>query len=232
MSDDDIPLPPDGRRDGDVHGQVEALWDKLGRQARHIIELENTVRELARLAQEHRDLGRDLAVQVQKLATAGTDPGGSRQHAPGVWAVFEPPGVTDPVTGASDPMVGLVLFVEYYNSVYRGLPGSRAVAIPDCWLSHPALVAEIATLAWSWRAANTGPKANIKDAQYWHHHTRPGFAVRLATEWTHAHCRTNSHKEAGSPARPDRFATTDTAKEPDWPGKSPSTTEEKPATGR
>ena len=103
------------------------------------------------------------------------------------------------------PLFTVAHFVQYYNDTYVGNPGTRAVAIPDCWLDHPGLVAELATLTYTWREAHLGKNATARDAQYWHDHWRPGFAERMATEWVHQRCRSDGHKTAGAPARPDRF---------------------------
>lgn len=211
MSDDEIPQPPRPQRpgdhdDGDSSSLASVPRDKIAQHEQQIAALRAAVDELKRLITEQRDQGRDFALQLHKLVADDELDPDLRRNRPAPWVVFEPPGRTDPETGASDPLVGIALFVEYYNATYVGLPGSRAVPIPGCWLSHPGLLAEIATLAYFWRVANIGPRANVKDAQYWHQNFRPGFAARLATEWTHAHCRANSHKEAGAAARPDRYA--------------------------
>jgi hypothetical protein len=66
---------------------------------------------------------------------------------------------------------------------------------------------EIATLAYSWHSANTGPAANPREAQYWHHQWRPGFTDRLTREWVHSDCIDGEHRAAGAIARLNRFAT-------------------------
>ncbi|MFE5570719.1 hypothetical protein ACFQ68_37395 [Amycolatopsis japonica] len=206
MSGEDIPQPPQRRPDahGEVPGnQQEPTEDDTPEQ--QIATLRAAVGDLRRQVAQQHDLAKDLALQLQKLVAEDEADPDQRRNRPAPWVPFEPPGRAEPASGARDPLVGIALFVKYYNATYVGLPGSRAVAIPDCWLSHPGLLAEVATLAYFWRAANTGLRANVKDAQYWHHTFRPGFAARLATEWTHAHCRASSHKDAGAPARPDRY---------------------------
>ncbi|OLZ50260.1 hypothetical protein [Amycolatopsis keratiniphila] len=209
MSNGDIPQPP--RRQPDDHhdgtgAQQEPTAGTTPEQ--QIAVLRAAVSDLRRQVAQQHDLAKDLAIQLQRLVAEDEADPDQRRNRPAPWVPFEPPGRTEPDSGARDPLVGVALFVEYYNTTYVGLPGSRAVAIPDCWLSHPGLLAEVATLAYFWRAANTGPRANVKDAQYWHHTFRPGFAARLASEWTHAHCRASSHKDAGAPARPDRYSST------------------------
>lgn len=207
MSDDDIPQPtqrqPHDGNDGRTNRRDPAEDDPPEQQ---IAALQAAVGDLKRQVAQQQDLAKDLALQLQKLVAEDEADPDQRKNRPAPWVPFEPPGTVH-TSGARDPLVGIAFFVEYYNATYVGLPGSRAIAIPDCWLSHPGLLAEIATLAYFWRAANTGPRANVKDAQYWHHTFRPGFAARLAGEWTHAHCRANSHKDAGAPARPDRYTT-------------------------
>ena len=59
-------------------------------------------------------------------------------------------------------------FVDYYNGTYAGL-GGRAKSIPACWYEHPGLVAEVAVLAYAWRATNLGSGVNIRDAGHWLH---------------------------------------------------------------
>ncbi|OXM43431.1 hypothetical protein [Amycolatopsis alba] len=207
MSDDDIPQPaprhPYDSNGDEANRRDLAEEDTLEQQ---ITALQAAVGYLKRQVAQQHDLAKDLAIQLQKLVAEDEVDPDQRKNRPAPWVPFDPPGTVHPA-GARDPLVGIALFVDFYNSTYVGLPGSRAIAIPDCWLSHPGLVAEIATLAYFWRAANTGPRANVKEAQYWHHTFRPGFAARLAGEWTHAHCRANSHKDAGAPARPDRYTT-------------------------
>jgi hypothetical protein len=96
-------------------------------------------------------------------------------------------------------------FVAWYNITYVGVDGSRAKPIPGCWRQHPGLAMEVATLAYSWRAANTGNLANPREAQYWHHQSRPGFTDRLAREWVHTDCLDGEHRAAIASERADRF---------------------------
>lgn len=125
-------------------------------------------------------------------------------HEPAPWVWFTPP------TGAEDnPQLTVDNFVTWYNITYIGLQGSRATPIPDCWRQHPGLAMEIATLAHSWHAANLGPSANPREAQYWHHQWRPGFTDRLAREWVHTDCIDGDHRTTGVDDRPDRFTRTD-----------------------
>ncbi|MCU1685158.1 MAG: hypothetical protein JWQ81_5897 [Amycolatopsis sp.] len=56
----------------------------------------------------------------------------------------------------------------WLKKIRRRRSGTRAVAIPDCWLSHPGLLTELATLTYTWREAHIGKDATVKDAQYWH----------------------------------------------------------------
>ncbi|MEB3371310.1 hypothetical protein [Saccharopolyspora mangrovi] len=126
---------------------------------------------------------------------------------PASWVVFTPPAAAEDRQHRKDghsPNWTLDNFVAWYNATYVGLAGGPATPIPECWRQHPGLAMEVATLAYSWRRANVGATANVRDAQYWHHTWRPGFAARL-TEWTHAHCLDGRHRPAGANARPDRF---------------------------
>jgi hypothetical protein len=100
--------------------------------------------------------------------------------APWVWE--------HPDASADDPESVVETFVAFYNRTYVGVDGGRARPIPACWKCHPALVAEVATLAYSWRAANLGATANVRDAQYWLHQWRPAFTDRLVRDWVAMDC--------------------------------------------
>ena len=122
------------------------------------------------------------------------------------WLTYPPPpAAEDPEYRGEKPLFTIAHFVQYYNDTYVGKPGTRAVPIPGCWLDHPGLLAELATLTYTWREAHIGKHATVRDAQYWHDRWRPGFAERLATEWTHPHCLTDTHKPVGAPSRTDRY---------------------------
>jgi hypothetical protein len=122
------------------------------------------------------------------------------------WLAYPPPpAAEDPEHEGETPLFTIAHFVHYYNEVYTGRPGSRAHSIPDCWLDHPGLLAEIATLTYTWRAAHLGKHANPRDAQHWHDRWRPAFADRLASEWTHPHCLTDIHKPVGTSGLKDRY---------------------------
>lgn len=124
---------------------------------------------------------------------------------PAPWALYTPPAAAEhPLHSDQDPLFTLDNFVAWYNLTYVGHTGTRARPIPDCWPEHPGLASEIATLAYTWHQAFTGRDANPRDAQHWHHHTRPGFAERLTSEWIHPHCHDGRHKPTGAPARPNR----------------------------
>jgi hypothetical protein len=190
-SDDDIPVPEDPaddarRTDAEIAAMVERLWSAAQAHEARIGQLHE---RLARLEAEE-ESGR------QRLAR---------------WLPFPPPpAAEDPGNQGETPLFTIAHFVQYYNEVYVGRPGSRAVAIPDCWLSHPGLLAEIATLAYTWRAAHLGRRANVRDAQYWHDRWRPAFADRLAAEWTHPHCATGTHKPVGAGEMRDRYTAGET----------------------
>ncbi len=109
-------------------------------------------------------------------------------QAPAEWAWFPPPESTE------RPPATLALWVEFYNATYVTTTSSSGDdhnrAIPGCWLHHPGLAAEIATLAASWRASFVGPGADPVGAQNWHDRWRPGFAERLRA-W--APCSSDQH---------------------------------------
>jgi hypothetical protein len=179
---EDIPTrPPErGRSRTELDAMTEAMWQEITHLRAQVARLQKT---------------------LAKLVSAND----SDSVLP-PWLPFPPPrAAEDPDHRAETPLFTLAHFVRYYNETYVGRAGSRAIAIPDCWLDHPALVAEIATLTYTWRAAHLGTNANIKDAQHWHHQWRPGFAERLAAEWVHAQCLTDTHKPTGAEPRPDRF---------------------------
>ncbi|WP_158892590.1 hypothetical protein [Amycolatopsis anabasis] len=219
------PARPAGRGRADWRSHVDVLWERIDHTQEQLAALKASLQKVARLVAEVRDQQKDLAVQVQQLVDTEPDEGGDdRQHRPAPWVIFPPPpAAEDKEHQDQNPLFTLAMFVEFYNRTYVGLPGSRAVPIPVCWLNHPGLVAELATLAYAWRSANLGPSANIQQAEYWHHHWRPGFAARLATEWTHTHCRTDGHKQTGAPARLDRFTL---AEQPTPGAEQPSTAPE------
>lgn len=191
MTDDEIPH----------HPALDDMPDWARKHEQAIDRLQRLVQQLTRIVTEQRD-------QLEDVARRFTDERPERHRRmdePAPWAVFEVPATTDEAGNELSVVPALERFVQFYNSTYVGLSGSRAVVIPDCWLNHPALVAEIATLAQTWRDAHVGPHASARDAQYWHHQWRPGFAARLVSEWTHAQCREEAHKQAGADGRAARF---------------------------
>ncbi|MGV9364266.1 hypothetical protein [Amycolatopsis sp. NPDC003731] len=197
MSEDDIAARPSEPADPNQR-QTD---DQAGSEPRSLGELDEVVAGLETVAKA---LGHQIGKLSEKLAELTDEPDGDPRLAR--WLTFLPPeAAEDKGHRRETPLFTLAHFVQYYNETYVGNPGTRAVAIPDCWLDHPGLVAEIATLAYTWREAHLGKKATVRDAQYWHDHWRPGFAERMATEWVHQRCRSDGHKTAGAPARPDRF---------------------------
>ncbi|WP_406690302.1 hypothetical protein REH65_31010 [Saccharopolyspora sp. ID03-671] len=196
MSDDITPRrrsePAAGAQDSagieELDKQVSALTEMVGSLSSKV----NKLRD--RLDNSHSD-GDDDAEQDEK------------HDLPAQWVVFTPPAAAEDRQHRTDghsPQWTLDNFVAWYNATYVGLTGGPAKPIPECWREHPGLAMEIATLAYSWRRANVGATANVRDAQYWHHTSRPGFAARLG-EWTHSHCMDGRHRPAGAAARPDRF---------------------------
>jgi hypothetical protein len=89
-------------------------------------------------------------------------------------------------------------FVAFYNATFVGVAGGRAKAIPSCWREHPGLVAEVVTLAYAWRAANLGSTANVREAQHWLQHWRPGFTDRMVRDWAHTDCLDGTHRQIGA----------------------------------
>lgn len=152
----------------DVDQQIRALTDIIDTLARALSHLSGRVDRLAARSQEAADEEGD---------------------EPAAWVWFSPP-----TADTDDPQVLVDDFVSFYNLTYVGIEGSRARPIPPCWREHPGLTMEVASLAYTWRAANLGTSANARDAQQWHHQWRPAFADRLAREWAHADCLDGEHR--------------------------------------
>lgn len=182
MTERDIPPGGEGPDPASVDDQITQLVDTVG----------------ALLDQLRQLRGRVDALEA---------PEGRLQRAePGPWVLYSPPAAAeDPRHRDQDPRFTVDNFVGWYNATYVGVSGTATPLIPDCWREHPGLAMEIATLAYSWRHANIGRAADPRDAQHWHHHTRPGFADRLVRDWVHPHCRDGRHRAVGAAARPDRF---------------------------
>lgn len=185
----DPPPKPDEESDAelgtrsDIAGHIDTIYDLLTQQ---------------------RALIRRLEKQQRAQPPPEDDPEKDERLAS--WAPFPPPPAAEECAYEDeDPLFTLINFVDYYNETYVGNPGTRAIGIPDCWMEHPGLVAEIATLTYTWRAAHVGAAATARDAQAWHNLWRPGFADRMITEWTHTHCLGSGHKAAGLAFRPTRY---------------------------
>jgi hypothetical protein len=174
-------------RSSDVDQQITTLTEIVGTLATTVSELSDRV--------EHVEANRPRDQSDT-----------SDSHEPAAWVWFSPPAAAedDPDT-TDDPRFSVDNFVAWYNITYVGVEGSRATRIPGCWQQHPGLAMEVATLAYSWRAANIGPLASPREAQYWHHQWRPGFTDRLGREWVHTDCIDGDHRTAGPDERLDRF---------------------------
>jgi hypothetical protein len=150
-----------------------------------------------------------LTDRVEHLAKANRSRGQSdtnNSHEPADWVWFTPPAAAeDEPETPEDPPFTVGNFVTWYNITYVGVEGSRTTRIPSCWRQHPGLAMEIASLAYSWRAANIGPSASPREAQYWHHQWRPGFTDRLTRDWVHTDCVDGEHRPAGAIGRTNRF---------------------------
>ncbi|MBQ0928821.1 hypothetical protein [Saccharopolyspora endophytica] len=200
MNDDEVLTPrPDPGEPADPRGgpqeQISVLMELIGG-----------------LAGKVTALGRRLHA-LETSDTEQEEDGPSDQPAP--WVVFTPPAAAEQRQHAFEghtPEWTVDNWVVWFNTTYVGLPGSPTVPIPECWRDHPGLAMEVSTLAYSWRRANLGPTANVRDAQYWHHTWRPGFTARLAN-WVHPHCTDGRHRPIGAPARPTRFAPATTSQD-------------------
>jgi hypothetical protein len=168
------------RSRAELDAMTEELWDRVQAQQSEIEQLNGKIAELESDAED------------------------KPRMAP--WLPFPaPPAAEDKQHREQTPVFTVTNFVQYYNAVYVGKGGTRAVAIPECWPQHPGLVAELATLTYTWRAAHVGKAAKASDAQYWHDRWRAGFAERMITEWTHQQCLTEVHKPVGATPLTDRF---------------------------
>jgi hypothetical protein len=178
----------DDIRSSDIDRQITALTE--------IVEaLSTTVAQLS-----------DRVEHLDKANRSGGQSDASDSHEPAAWVWFTPPvAVEDDPDTTDGPRFTVDNFVAWYNITYVGIEGSRAKTIPDCWRQHPGLAMEVANLAYSWRAANVGPSASAREAQYWHHQWRPSFTDRLAREWVHTDCFDSDHRPDGATGRPDRF---------------------------
>ncbi|TVT61954.1 hypothetical protein FNH05_01595 [Amycolatopsis rhizosphaerae] len=181
-------LPEHERRkdQGERDLQIAALTQIVGTLAQNLRRVEGQVNWVAKIVAEARD-EQDSA-------------------EPAAWLWFNPPAATEdePQTD-QDPRLTVKNFVTWYNNTFVGIDGGRAKPIPACWRQHPGLAMEVATLAYSWRSANMGSSASAREAQYWLHQWRPGFAERLTRDWVHADCLDDGHRDEGAPPREDRF---------------------------
>lgn len=174
----------DNSSSGDVDRQISKLTEIVRALATTVSQISGRIDRLEKASGSHGQV------------SDGED---QDNDAPAVWVWFDPP------ASVEDHPDTVENFVAWYNVTYVGIEGSRARPIPDCWSQHPGLAMEVASLAYSWRAANIGPSASPREAQYWHHQWRPGFTERLAREWIHADCIDGEHRATGAPEREDRF---------------------------
>lgn len=173
---------------GGRDAQIAALTEIIGTLAQNLRRVEGKVNQLAKKpAADAKDEEEDPT-------------------EPAAWVWFTPPAAAeDDPDGEEDPRFTVENFVAWYNATFVGIDGSRSRPIPPCWRRHRGLPMEIAALAYTWRAANIGPGANERDAQYWLHQWRPGFTDRLTREWVSPDCLDGDHRDDGTPSRPDRF---------------------------
>lgn len=97
-------------------------------------------------------------------------------QGPAPWLHAEP---------APDINTDLTVWVTWWKTNYE--PAQAADRIPECWLQHPGLVAELMTLWHVWQAAFLDPKANPEAAQNWHDRWLPGFLGRIP-HWVPNNC--------------------------------------------
>jgi len=78
-----------------------------------------------------------IEVLHQKVAALEAVEEEATSHLP-PWLTFPPPPAgEDKGNRGESPLFTIAHFVQYYNDVYVGKPGTRAVAIPDCWPNSP-----------------------------------------------------------------------------------------------
>lgn len=208
---------PGGRAKGGGSGsrdqQIGAVLEIVGGLVRDQRRLEGQFNRLTKMLREQERRDKDTAEDEP-------DP-----NAPAPWVWFSPPAPDEPEDGEEDfeedPQVFVTNFVAWYNTVFVGVESGRAKAIPGCWEAHPGLAMEVASLAFSWRAANLGPEASIKEAQYWLHQWRPGFADRLVRDWVHTDCVDGQHQATGAHTRDNRFVVNQPAAAPAAPPQPP-----------
>jgi hypothetical protein len=155
----------------------------------------------------------------------GQPPEGEKQTPVPEWCWFPPP----PEPDDGDPRARLAGFVDWFNTVYVGRGGAgQAGRIPACWRDHPGLVAEIATLAATWREAFLNPEGLARDGQYWHHTWLPGFTARMQRTWLTDVCLRDDHspgqppprKDVGASPRADRWTEADSTVTNDGGGET------------
>lgn len=196
---------------GDLNQQIAGLTEILGALSTQI----------TRLEARHNRLARTVAGKDTKSES------GEERPEPAAWAWFSPPAAAeDDPQSREDPRFTVENFIAFFNVTYRGPEGGRAKPIPDCWRHHPGLAAEVATLAYSWRAAHVGSAAAARDAQHWHHQWRPGFTERLGRDWVSPDCLDGHHQPTGATPRADRHTLADehadTARNRPDPGGDPA----------
>lgn len=194
--------------------QIGAVLEIVGKLVRDHRRLEGQFSRLVTMLREQERAAKDKTED-------DVDP-----NAPAPWVWFSPPAPDVPEEGEQDfeedPQVFVGNFAAWYNVTFVGIEGGRAKAIPDCWESHPGLAMEVASLAYAWRAANLGPAASIKEAQYWLHQWRPGFQDRLVRDWVHSDCVDGQHQAVGARKRDNRFVVNQQAPVPPAPTSPPS----------
>lgn len=217
-----------GRGGGSRDPQIRAVLEIVG----------NLVRDQRRLERQFDRLVK--MVREQERTAKGETDGEPDPDTPAPWVWFSPPARDEPEDGAADfeedPRIFVTNFVASYNTAFVGVDGGRAKAIPACWQAHPGLAMEVASLAYAWRAANLGSSASIKEAQYWLHQWRPGFADRLLRDWVHTDCVDGQHQAVGARERDNRFVVNQQPPAPPPPstavGQPPSTLPPSSPTGR
>jgi hypothetical protein len=201
VNDDELPAPDDQYPAADVPDEGDQPPALQGGQQTERMTVEQLGASVLKLLGDMEELTEhvgELDTAVQALTTKTK----ADKDAPAEWALYPLPQQHE------HPTATIQLWVEFYNATYvtttQSVGDDHNRAIPGCWLQHPGLAAEVATLAATWRAAFVGPTADPANAQNFHDRWRPGVAARLRT-W--APCSTERHtpNPSASPDRPTRF---------------------------
>lgn len=154
-------------------GQVSA--ELVNGLAREVNALRRSVRVLAGLPQQVRELDAALARAIEEMAGAARS---DRPARPVSWLI-DP--AADRTGEAGDPELAARRLTElavWVGQVYLRYP-IAARELPDCWLWHPDVVEELAWLHQAWLIAYDPELGSVAAVGDWHDRYRPGVAGRI-----------------------------------------------------